>query len=150
MRKVRHFRYCLDPVCLLSIVLYAINRWYLKPHHIGGLFTIGYLNDVICLPLFLPIILGLQRLLAIRKHDAYPRLWEMLQSWVIFSVLFEVILPRFPQYFRTTGDPVDVLAYLVGGTLAWMWWSFRDRRTRERIVQVMQTQPDREAANPTR
>jgi hypothetical protein len=38
---------------------------------------------------------------------------------------FEVILPRFPQYFRTTADPLDVLAYLAGGTLAWIWWSFR-------------------------
>ena len=107
--------------------LCALNRWYLKPHHIGGLFRIGDLNDVLCLPLFLPIILGLQRLLRIRQHDGYPRLWEMLQNWLIFSILFEVILPRFPQYFRTTSDPFDVLAYLAGGTLAWIWWSSPQR-----------------------
>lgn len=143
MRKFRPFRYWLDPICLLSVAIYALGRWYLKPHHIGGLFTIGYLNDVICLPLFLPIILGLQRILGIRRHDGYPRLWEMLQNWAIFSVLFEVILPRFPQYFRTTGDPLDVLAYLAGGTLAWIWWSFRARRRDPGRKQSAHDQPGR-------
>jgi hypothetical protein len=130
MRFHRRFHYFLDPVCLASVLIYAINRWYWKPHHIGGLFTVGYLNDLICLPLFLPLILGLQRALGVRRHDDFPRLWEMLQQWVVFSLLFEVILPQFPQYFRTTADPFDVLAYLAGGLLAWGWWAWRRRARR--------------------
>lgn len=105
-----------------SIALYCLNRWYLKPHHIGGWFTHGYLNDVLCLPLFLPIILRLQSLLRIRRHDLPPTLFEVLHNWAIFSILFEVILPRLPA-FRTTGDPWDAVAYLVGGLLAYACWN---------------------------
>ena len=38
---------------------------------------------------------------------------------VIWSVLFEVIGPHI---MRVTGDPLDVLAYVVGGVLAGLWW----------------------------
>jgi hypothetical protein len=69
------------------------------------------------------MILGLQRLLKIRRHDGRPRLWEVLQHWVIFSVVFEVVIPRFPQHFRSTADVLDVVAYLMGGLLAWIGWS---------------------------
>jgi hypothetical protein len=125
MRREPGFRYAADPICLGSIIIYGLNRWLLKPQGIGGAFTQGYLNDLLCLPLFLPIILGVQRLLRIRRHDGVPRMWEMLQHWIIFSVLFEIVLPRYPQYFRTTADEIDVVAYLIGGLIAWAWWQTR-------------------------
>ena len=117
------------------MAVFAVNRWGLKPHGIGGAFTRGYLNDVLCIPLFLPIILGLQRMVRLRLHDGPPRLWEMLQHWVIFSVLFEIVLPKYPQYFRTTADAMDVVAYLAGGMIAWMWWQ-RNSLSRFRVRAV--------------
>lgn len=122
MRTPRPFRYVADPVCVGSMVIYAVNRWLLKPYGIGGWFARGYLNDLLCLPLFLPIILGVQRLVRLRMHDGPPHMWEVLQHWVIFSVLFEIILPQYPQYFRTTADEMDAVAYLAGGLLAWGCW----------------------------
>ena len=119
----RRFQYLGDPVCIAAAIIYLVNRLYLKPHAMSGTFGEWYLNDVLCLPLFLPVILYVQRRMEVRFHDGPPRLWEVLQQWAIFSVLFEVILPRFPQYFRTTGDPWDVVAYLVGGMAAWLWWN---------------------------
>ena len=113
--RPRPFRYAADPVCVGAVLLYAVNRWALKPHGVGGAFTHGYLNDVLCLPLFLPPILFAQRLLRLRRHDGRPRLWEVLQHWLVFSLVFEVVLPRYPQWFRTTADPLDVVAYLAGG-----------------------------------
>lgn len=115
------FRYLADPICIASILLYCLGRWYLKPHHIGGWFVHDYLNDLLCLPLFLPIILRLQSLLRIRRHDLPPTLFEVLHNWVIFSILFEVVFPRLPIY-RTTADPWDAVAYLVGGLLAYAFW----------------------------
>src|ERR1700677_4634036 len=93
------FRYFADPVCITCLVIYPINRFYLKPHHIGGWFTHGYLNDVLCLPMFVPMILYIQRALGLRTHDGYPRLWELFQNWAIFSIVFQAILPRFPETF---------------------------------------------------
>jgi hypothetical protein len=120
----RRFRYFTDPVCVACLLIYPVNRWILKPHHIGGWFTHGYLNDVICLPLFLPMILYGQRLFGIRRHDGYPRWWEVLQHWAIFSVVFQVVIPRLPRgIYSSAGDPWDVLAYFVGGVLAWAWWT---------------------------
>jgi hypothetical protein len=124
-RTSAQFRYLADPVCIASLLIYVVNRFYLKPHHIGGLFTVGYLNDVLCLPLFMPMILRAQHMLGLRRHDDYPRLWEILQHWVIFSILFEVIIPRFPMQFDSTADPWDVVAYLAGGLAAWVWWRWQ-------------------------
>ncbi len=125
----RRFQYFADPVCIGSLLVYPLNRFYFKPHHIGGWFTHGYLNDVICLPLFLPMILYVQRLLGLRRHDGHPRWWEIAQHWAIFSVVFEVVLPRFPGSFDTTADPWDVVAYAAGGAAAGLWWRWRERRS---------------------
>jgi hypothetical protein len=122
--RQRGFRYVTDPICIACLLLYPLNRWYLKPHRIGGHFTVAFLNDTICLPLFLPMILYLQRRLGVRRHDGPPRLWEVLQHWAIFSVVFKAIMPRFPQVFRTSGDPWDMLAYIGGGLIAWAIWNW--------------------------
>ena len=119
----RVFRYALDPVCMGSMMLYVIGRLFLKPHHLGGVLVRDYLNDVLCLPIFLPMILWAHRRLRLRPHDCPPQLWEVLQSWLVFSIIFELILPRFPQYFRSTSDRLDVIAYLVGGVIAFACWN---------------------------
>ena len=121
--KATRFRYTLDPICIGSMVIYAIGRWYLRPHHIGGAFTKDYLNDVLCLPLFTPIILQFQKFLGLREHDLPPRLWEILQHWLVFSVIFEGIIPHFPSIWRSVADPWDVVAYLVGGLSAVAVWN---------------------------
>jgi hypothetical protein len=73
------------------------------------------------------LILYVQRILNIRKHDGYPRLWEVLQQWAIFSVWFKVIIVRFPNLFRVARDALDILAYFGGGLLAWAVWHWCDR-----------------------
>src|SRR5207249_850406 len=118
----REFRYFADPVCITALLIYPLNRWLLKPHGIGGEFAVCYLNDILCLPLFLPMILYVQRRIGLRSHDGPPRMWEILQHWAIFSILFEVILPRYPKYFRSVADPLDVVAYMAGGIAGWLCW----------------------------
>ena len=131
--RLRQFRYFADPICISAVLLYLLNRFCLKPNGIGGMFGSCYFNDLLCLPLFLPMILWVQGRLRLRLHDHPPRMWEILQHWVIFSVLFEVILPRYPQYFHTTTDPLDVAAYLAGGVLAWLWWRKSTARFRLQV-----------------
>jgi len=102
--------------------IYVLNRFVLKPHHIGGWFTHGYLNDILCLPIFVPIILRFQSALGIRRHHLPPTLFEIFQNWAVFSIVYQVILPRLPA-FVTAGDPWDMLAYAAGGFAAWLWWN---------------------------
>jgi hypothetical protein len=119
----RQFRYLADPVCMVALIIYAINRFILKPHHIGGWFTHGYLNDVLCLPLFVPMVLYAEHLVRLRPHFGHPRAWEILQIGAGFTLVFQVIIPRYPETFVTAGDPYDILAYLAGGIVAWICWS---------------------------
>ncbi|MDB5331039.1 MAG: hypothetical protein JWP03_2190 [Phycisphaerales bacterium] len=128
----RCFRYLADPVCVASLVLYTINRYFLKPHHIGGWFTHGYFNDVLCLPLFVPMVLYTQHLIGLRKHFGFPRSWEIFQNWAVFAVVFQVVIPRFPKTFIAAGDPFDILAYFAGGVIAGFYWSAAARHARAR------------------
>jgi hypothetical protein len=125
----RPFRYLADPVCIASLILYATNRYIFKPHHIGGWFTHGYLNDVLCLPLFVPMILYAQHIVGLRTGFAFPRVWEILQTWLVFTIVFQVIIPRFPKTFVAAGDPFDILAYLGGGVIAGLYWAMQARRS---------------------
>jgi hypothetical protein len=103
------------------MVIYVLNRWVLKPHHLGGWFVHDYLNDLLCLPIFLPIILRLQSALRIRRHHRPPTLLEVIHNWIIFSIVFEVALPRLSA-FNSVADPMDCVAYLVGGIAAYLFW----------------------------
>jgi hypothetical protein len=78
---------------------------------------------VLCLPLFTPIILYIQRHLGVRQHDRFPRVWEIAQHGVIFTIVFQVITPRFPRVFTSAGDPYDIIAYFAGGVIAGLIWA---------------------------
>jgi hypothetical protein len=123
----RQFQYLADPACIISLLIYALNRHVLKPHHIGGWFTHGYLNDVLCLPLFVPMILYAQHLIGLRPHRRYPQFWEIFQNWAAFTIVFQLIIPRFPKTYISAGDPWDILAYLAGGVIAGYYWSVESK-----------------------
>jgi hypothetical protein len=128
------FRYLADPVCIISLIIYPINRFILKPHHVGGWFTHGYLNDVLCLPLFVPMILYFEHLIGLRKHYGFPRAWEIFQNWAAFSIVFQLVIPRFPKTFITAGDPCDMLAYAIGGVIAGVYWGIAGRRRSKELA----------------
>lgn len=119
------FRYVLDPIFGASCALYALNRWAIKPHSSIEFFH-SWFNDTLLIPCALPPILLLHRWLGLRDHDRPPTALEVAGHWLGWSVLFEVICPRFMPH--TTGDPWDVAAYAAGGIVAYLWWQ-RDRRT---------------------
>lgn len=120
--KSTGFRYCFDAVCIGSVLIYLVGRFYLRPRGIGGIWTASYLNDLLCLPIFVPFSLFLQRSMRLRKHDLAPTLFEILQHWAVFSIVFEVIVPRMPDQYQSTADVMDVVCYLVGGLLGWLIW----------------------------
>jgi hypothetical protein len=116
---MQRFRYLRDPLFVAGCAAYVINRWLIKPHLHSGIFHSQF-NDLWLIPCALPPILWLHRRLGLRTHDAPPQISEIVAHLVFWSLLFEWIGPKFVA--RTTGDPADVLAYVVGATAAGLWW----------------------------
>jgi hypothetical protein len=112
-----------DGLFLLACLLYAVNRWGLKPH-VHNAFLHGYFNDVLLIPCALPPLLLAQRWLRLRQHDWLPTAGEILLNLIVWSILFEIIGPHIMR--GVTGDPWDIVAYFVGGILAWLWWHRRE------------------------
>ena len=117
---MKPFRYALDPVCLAGVLIYAANRWLVKPH-LASVFLRNHFNDLLLLPCLLPPVLWLHRRLGWRRGDDPPAPAEIVFHWVVWSVFFEVLGPQLDR--RVTGDWRDVVAYAVGGLLAGVWWN---------------------------
>jgi ubiquinone/menaquinone biosynthesis C-methylase UbiE len=121
---VRRFRYVFDPLCLLCCLLYAANRWLIKPHcHI--VFFHSWFNDTLLIPCALPPLLLMQRWLGLREHDRFPTAGEVSAHVIGWSILFEWIGPHI---LPTTGDPWDAFSYAVGGLVAFGWWQWIQAR----------------------
>jgi hypothetical protein len=116
---MRRFLYLRDPLFLIGCAAYALNRWLIKPHIHTGFFH-SHFNDLWLIPCALPPILWLHRQFNLRTHDAAPLISEILPHLVFWSALFEWIGPKFAAH--TTGDPLDVLAYVIGAIIAGLWW----------------------------
>lgn len=115
---MKQFRYLRDPLFLVCCVLYATNRWLIKPHsHIA--FFHNWFNDLLLIPCALPVVLFAYRRLGLRMHDAPPTWLEIAAHVIGWSVLFEVIGPHI---MRTVGDPRDAVAYAGGAFIAYFWW----------------------------
>jgi ubiquinone/menaquinone biosynthesis C-methylase UbiE len=113
-----------DPLCLVCCLLYAANRWLIKPHcHI--VFFHSWFNDTLLIPCALPPVLLVQRWLGLRTHDKVPTGGEIFWHWVGWSILFEAIGP---YILPTVGDPWDAVAYGVGGAVAFLWWHWVEAR----------------------
>lgn len=115
---MKRFAYWRDPLFLAACVLYALNRWLVKPH-VHSPFLHGQFNDCLLIPCALPLILWLQRQLGLRAQDDFPSAGEIGFHLVVWSVLFEFIGPHL---MRVTGDVRDVVAYAIGSFIAWCWW----------------------------
>jgi hypothetical protein len=117
---VRPFLYWRDPLFAVSCGLYALNRFYLKPHF-HSVFLRSHFNDVLLIPCALPLVLLLQRWLRLRGDDDMPNLAEIGFHLGIWCVLFEVIGPRILPC--VVGDAWDMVAYCAGGVFAALWWN---------------------------
>ncbi len=65
---MRPFGYARDPLCLLSIGLYALNRWVLNPA-LEVPFLARHFNDLLLIPAALPPELRIQRKLKWRPRQ---------------------------------------------------------------------------------
>jgi hypothetical protein len=124
------FRYLTDPLFLVCLVLYFTNRFVLK-HFVAGGFLHDHLNDLLCIPFWVPVMVFLLRKARLRGDDAPPHAEEILIPLVLWSAIFELYLPRV-GFFRglAVSDHADILWYAVGALLASLVWgiTYRDRK----------------------
>jgi hypothetical protein len=108
-----------DPLCLVAIAAYALNRWAIKPHT-SSPFLHGHFNDLLLIPAALPWVLWLQRRTGLRLHDTAPTAAEIALHTAVWSLVCEYLGPRWLH--RGTADPLDVAAYAAGGLVAYLLW----------------------------
>jgi hypothetical protein len=114
------FGYLRDPLFLVAIAGYALNRWLLKPV-VPSPFLHSYFADLLLIPAALPVVLWVQRLAGLRQHDFAPSWAEVLAHLAVWSVICEFVGPHWLQ--RGTADMWDVMAYASGAVIAWFWWN---------------------------
>ena len=117
-----NFKYLLDPLFLCCLALYFINRWVLKGWLPHSFFT-DHLNDLLCIPFCVPVMLCLLRKLRLRTDDAPPQVYELVIPLVLWSIVFEMWLRTIP-FFKglATADHLDVFWYAAGALMAGIWW----------------------------
>jgi ubiquinone/menaquinone biosynthesis C-methylase UbiE len=120
---VKRFAYLFDPLFLLGCGLYASNRWLIKPHvHLA--FFHNWFNDLLLIPCALPPLLFVHDCFRLRPRNQWPTALEIFAHTAGWSILFEWIGPHI---MRTTGDPLDVVAYFAGAAFAFLWWRIAQR-----------------------
>jgi hypothetical protein len=123
------FGYLRDPLFLACLVLYLVNRFVLKPFTSIEFFH-SYLNDLICIPFWVPIMLFLLRKVGLRREDGPPEAHEVLIPLIGWAYFFEVYLPGVPRFQGLAiADPADVFFYAAGALLASMFWMVRYQRS---------------------
>ena len=116
---MKTFGYWRDRLFLCACVLYAVNRWGIKPHtHVH--FFQWWFNDLLLIPCALPLALWFQRRLGLRTHDRAPTPLEIVAHLAGWSLLFELIGPKLVAH--ATGDPWDVAAYAGGALVSLAVW----------------------------
>jgi hypothetical protein len=118
------FLYLRDPLFLFCVATYFINRLVLKRVWTEG-FVHEHLNDVICIPFWVPIMLFIQKRVGLRPFDGSPRASEIIIPLVIWSWVFEIILPEIAVLGDAcVADYLDVLSYACGALIAAIFWRF--------------------------
>lgn len=127
------FRYLRDPLFLVSVVLYVVNRFVFKPLWPDGFFH-DHLNDVLCIPFWVPVMVWIERHLSLRTHDGPPEVAEVVVPLLLWSWLFEIVLPR-TEWFGPycVADHLDVLSYAAGALAAMTFWHVRYKTGRSTL-----------------
>ena len=144
---MKGFGYLRDPLFLVCLLIYFINRLIIK-RYLPNTFSQSYLNDAICIPFWVPIMLFLMQKAGLRQKDCPPKSYEILIPLLIWSCAFESVAP-YTHAFRglAFGDPADILCYAAGALAAaviWKSWYSKGRLLKSEAVLL-----DKSKSTPT-
>jgi len=122
------FKYLRDPLFMACVALYIANRLVLRPL-LPFAFLDCYVNDLVCIPFWVPIMLIGMRRCRLRCDDAPPRSYEILVPLIVWSVVFEYWLPHSDLLSGLViADHFDILCYVVGALVAGLFWKHHYRK----------------------
>ncbi|MCR5889813.1 hypothetical protein LRS06_18965 [Hymenobacter sp. J193] len=110
-----------QPLFIGGAVLYlfsCINRYW-APWPPLPAFINSHLGDLLTLPLELTLALWVLRRFYFRRPDFVLPLAWIASTWVVVAIWFELLMPFFKP--GMVADPLDVVAYTVGGWVFWRW-----------------------------
>ncbi|MEZ6125058.1 MAG: hypothetical protein R3C49_18080 [Planctomycetaceae bacterium] len=116
------FRHLQDRLFLLSLLLWVGGR-LLKEFCVSPPFVRCYLNDLICIPFWLPIMTFVLSRIGLRLADRCPAPMEIALTLVTFAIVFEFLMPAMDAFRgQAIHDPNDILCYAVGAFVADEYW----------------------------
>ena len=127
---MNRFGYLQDKLFQVSLLAYAGNRLFIRPHLAGFFhshlhwiwpFLHSHLDDLLLIPAALPVVLWIQKVTGLRKHDHPPGWLEMAAHFAVWSVMCKIIGPFWLHI--GVADPWDVLFFAAGGAASCFWWN---------------------------
>ena len=111
-----------DLIFWVALGLYAGNRWLVKPR-VDAVFFQSYFNDLLFVPVVLPLVLQLHVWLGWRLAGVEPRVGETVFHCVVWSWVCEWAGPRWLN--MGTADGWDVACYVTGAVVSQGWWHWQ-------------------------
>lgn len=108
----------LQPLFLTACALFGINQ-LLEFHHIFLPYVHAYLDDVLCFPIVLTLILFLFRTAILKDPNFCLSSYQIAFAVAYFAFAFEEVLPYFSSEY--TSDVLDVVFYAIGGGIFGKW-----------------------------
>ncbi len=122
------FAYLRDPLFVTCFCAYWVHR-ALATYGMSTSLLRCYLNDLICIPFWVPILVWGLRKAGLRADDKPPQSLEIIVPLLVWSAWFEILLPgRLQSTFPVVADPADILCYSAGALLAVLFWRWHYRR----------------------
>lgn len=115
-------------VALAILVVYAVNRFLLKPvmpNHAIGYFLKCHFNDFlggILFPIYVNILIGIY----LGKENQMAHVMEFVCLGILCALFWEAIAPILLPY--STADILDCIAYLAGSITCWKLYKYMDSK----------------------
>ena len=94
------------------LALFLLNRW-IESRGLSFIPVRSWLDDVLVLPLALGFALWIHRR---RRGGSWTiPMFQVIVAVVLYALVFELVLPSYLD--SAVADPLDVVAYAVGGVL---------------------------------
>ncbi len=104
-------------LAFISALIYVFNRILFIPMLPDISFFSNYLGDLLALPVYLPLSLYLALKIQLIPANFQISPIQIVGTGIIFGILFEGVVPAINS--SATRDPLDILAYFVGGLMVY-------------------------------